>query len=462
VTPHDAVITAISEANPVDPTAQPGPRERAGADAIRRRVLSSPARSRPGAATLVPLLGTVVVLVITVVFLGLGTKHRPPSAAPRTTRTLILQALPGPTPVITPAVMARELQIVRERLSTVSGSLYATLAGRNRIRVVAGRDLLPAERERIVALVAPSAQLYFYDWEANVLTPNGRTVASQLLTQNATALRISQGDGYEAPGDPGSGSMPLYQAVKVASKQPRTPFSPSLSRVGPEYYLFGKPGSAACATAAADGHTPFIRGRYCLLSGPDEETGGRARAQAITDLDAGLPAGVTSAQAAAQGLVLVVPQGTIVIQAANPSPSQQTTFSSAAAQFYVLKDRVALTGEGITHPTQSTDQSGAPDVSFRFTPKSAAQFHEMSARIARRGAHVRPSSQTENQHFAVVLGGVQDHLLTVPSIDFRQYPDGINASGGADIVGGMTATSAKDLATQLRYGALPLNLRALR
>ncbi|HWF51537.1 MAG TPA: hypothetical protein VG294_12940 [Solirubrobacteraceae bacterium] len=462
MTPQDAVIAAISEANPVDLTAPHGPRERAEADAIRRRVLSSPARSRPRAATMVPVLGTVLVLVITAVFLGVGTKQRQPPAAPSTTRTLILQTLPGPTPVITPAVMARELQIVRERLNTVSRSLYATLAGANRIRVVAGRDLSPAERERIVALVAPSAQLYFYDWEANVLTPDGRTVAGQLLTHNASALRISQGSGYAAPGDPGSGGMPLYQAVKLASKQPATPFSPSLSRVGPEYYLFGKPGSPACATAAADGHTVFGKGRYCLLSGPNQETSRTARAQAITDLDAGLPPGVTPAQAAAQSLVLVVPQGTVVIQATNPSPSQQTTFSSATAQFYVLKDRVALTGEGITHPIQSTDQSGTPDVNFRFTPKSTAQFRKTTAQIARRGTNVNLPGQTENQHFAVVLSGVEDRLITVPSIDSRQYPDGIDASGGADITGGMTVTSAKDLATQLRYGALPLNLRALR
>jgi SecD/SecF fusion protein len=456
------VITAISEANPVDPTAQPGPRERAEADAIRRRVLSSPARSRPRAATLVPVLGTVVVLVITAVFLGVGSKHRQPPAAPSTTRTLVLQAVPGPKRVITHAAMARELQIVRERLSTVPGSLHATLAGTDQILVAAGRDLSPAERERIVALVAPTAQLYFYDWEASVRTGNGRIVASQLLTQNASALRISQGDAYRAPGDLGSGSMPLYQAVKLASRQPTRPLSPSLSRVGPEYYLFGKPGSAACATAAADGHTPIIKGQLCLLSGPSEETSGRSRAQAITDLDAGLPAGVTPAQANAQGVVLVVPQGTVVIQADNPGASQQSTFASAMAQFYVLKDGVALTGEGITHPAQSTDSSGAPDVNFRFTPTGAAQFQRITAEIARRGANVSLRGQTENQHFAVVLSGLQDHLITVPSIDFKQYPDGINAGGGADILGGMTATSAKDLATQLRYGASPVNLRALR
>ena len=281
--------------------------------------------------------------------------------------------------------MARELQIVRERLRTLPGSFSATLTGTNLIRVVASRDLSPSERDRIVALVTPSAQLFFYDWEANVLAPNGRTVASQLLTRNASATRISQGGGYRAPGEPGSGSMPLYQAVKLASKQPATPFSPNLSRLGSEYYLFGKPGSAACATAAAEGHIPLMKGRYCLLAGPNQETSRRARAQAITDLDAGLPAGVTPAQTAKQSLMLVVPQGTVVIQAANVLPSQQTTFASATAQFYVLKDRVALTGEVITHPSQGTDPSGAPDVSFRFTPIGAAQFRRITAQIARRG-----------------------------------------------------------------------------
>jgi preprotein translocase subunit SecD len=38
----------------------------------------------------------------------------------------------------------------------------------------------------------------------------------------------------------------------------------------------------------------------------------------------------------------------------------------------------------------------------------------------------------------------------------RRYPDGIIGSSGADITGGFTSKSARDLATELRYGALPL------
>jgi preprotein translocase subunit SecD len=62
----------------------------------------------------------------------------------------------------------------------------------------------------------------------------------------------------------------------------------------------------------------------------------------------------------------------------------------------------------------------------------------------------------------VALIGTESQLLTVPQIDFRQYPDGIVQTGGAsgaDITGGMTAASARDLATRLRYGPLPLALR---
>ena len=51
--------------------------------------------------------------------------------------------------------------------------------------------------------------------------------------------------------------------------------------------------------------------------------------------------------------------------------------------------------------------------------------------------------------------------MTVPSIDYQTYPDGITGGSGADITGGFTTTSAQDLATQLRLGALPINLKLI-
>jgi SecD/SecF fusion protein len=78
--------------------------------------------------------------------------------------------------------------------------------------------------------------------------------------------------------------------------------------------------------------------------------------------------------------------------------------------------------------------------------------------IARRGDLVSGPGQILNQHFAVAL---DDKLITVPQIDFNTYPDGIPGDNGADITGRLTTQSAKDLATQLRLGALPINLQLI-
>jgi len=62
-----------------------------------------------------------------------------------------------------------------------------------------------------------------------------------------------------------------------------------------------------------------------------------------------------------------------------------------------------------------------------------------------------------DQHFAIALDG---RLVTVPSIDFRAYPDGIQSGNRADISGGFTARGARDLAALLRFGPLAVRLVA--
>ncbi len=160
---------------------------------------------------------------------------------------------------------------------------------------------------------------------------------------------------------------------------------------------------------------------------------------------------------------MTVPQGTVVLQAANPSAKTQISASSPNAQFYVLKDNVALTGADITNPQQSTDQNGGgPDVTFGFSGKGESAFQKVTGDIAHRASVASPlgaNTQPQNQHFAVALGGgLNTQLISVPSIDFKQYPDGITGGGGADITGGFTTQSAQDLANLLRLGALPINL----
>ncbi len=355
---------------------------------------------------------------------------------------LVYQGSPtAQTPVVTQDALSRAVDIMRERVDALGVTEpEIQTSGGNQITVGLPdiKDVARAEKQ-----VGTTARLEFYDWEANALTPNGKTVASQLQTQDQQALQISQG-GSGGPGNPGGGSMSLYDAVKLASKQPPERTA-NPARLGSQYYMFGAPGSAACAAAAKQNGTTVVPGQHCLLSGPDTSQ---------SDLLQGLPTGVT----AAEGEQVVVPPGTVVLQAANTSANNQIPFNSPAAQFYVLKDNVALFGNQITNPQQSTDQSGSPDVTFGFTSSGGKAFQDVTAQIARRGELDSIGSQQLNQHFAVAL---DNQLITVPQIDFHQYPDGILGDQGADITGGFTTQSAQDLATQLRLGALPISLKLI-
>jgi SecD/SecF fusion protein len=357
---------------------------------------------------------------------------------------LVYEGQPTPqTPTVTPAALQRAVDIMRQRvdqLGVAEPSIQTT--GNNQITVGLPnvKDTGRAERQ-----VGTTARLYFYDWEANVITPNSKSVASQLVAQASNSTLISQGTTATPPGSPGAGSQNLYDAVKLASEQKNPPIGPYNSRKGPLYYMFGAPGSAACAAAGkAYGFTP-VAGQHCLLSGPDTT---------IADLNQGVPAGVN----ASEGQVVKVPQGIVVLQAVPASFAHPTKVTDPSAQFFVLLDRVGLLGSDITNPQQSTDSSGSPDVSFGFTSTGNREFETITGQIAKRGELDSGLQGQQNQHFAVAL---DTQLITVPQIDFKLYPDGIVGGNGAQITGGFTTQTASDLATQLRLGALPISLKLI-
>jgi preprotein translocase subunit SecD len=333
--------------------------------------------------------------------------------------------------------LASATDLVRERLQALGIKGFRVTAVGDRLVVDLPAGPLDARAQRDVA---KTAQLAFYDWEANALTPNGETVASQLLGQDETALLVSEG-GATGPGSPDAGGVPLYDAVELASKQPPR-VSLDNTRHGAEYYMFGAPASASCVRAAGNAGTQSTPGVHCLLSGPDDTR---------HELLSGLPSGVS----ASAGTALVIPPGTVVIQATDASSGTPTKFSDPAALFYVLRDHASMTGKDITDPLQSTDAAGSPDVAFSFTPQGKSKFQHVTAMVAHRGAFVSGVAQTLYQHFAVAL---DNKLVTVASIDFRAYPDGIQSGNGVDIAGNFTVQSAQDLASQIRHGGLPLHL----
>ena len=252
--------------------------------------------------------------------------------------------------------------------------------------------------------------LFFYDWEANVLTPDGETVASQLPAQDPDAQRISQ-----AAGSPGQGQT-LYDAVKLAQRQRAILNERNGSRLGSARYLFD--------------------GDHAYLAGPE-----RSRADLLSAIDrTSLPAGSEA---------LAVPQGFVVVQAASATPAK-APIGDATARFYVLRDRVALSGKDIKDPRQSFNELNQPDIELRFTNTGKNAFHDVTRTIAQRGTELRlpgVDPRAVLQHFALVLDG---RLISVASIDPQQLPDGIDGERGAVIEGGFTIESAQDLARRLK------------
>ena len=362
---------------------------------------------------------------------------------------LVYQGKPSPqTPKVTQDALNRAVDIMRERVDQLGVSEPEIQTTGSNLITVGLPDVQNTARAE--SEVGTTAELFFYDWEANALTPNGKTVASQLQAQDPTAVQISQGTQFAPPGEPNAGGTALYPAVQLASKQPKAVSSHN-SRLGPQYYIFGAPGSAACAARSKQTGQINNAGQHCLLEEPLSEPYSVPFSQVQQALAQGLPPGVKLSD----GQIYTVQQGTVVLQAANPSASEQIKFDSPEAQFFVLKDNVALRGSDITNPQESTDTAGNPDVEFGFNSKGGNAFQNVTGQIAQRGQQVSTLGQTYDQHFAVAL---DNQLVTVPSIDFKTYPDGITGGSGADITGGFTQQSASDLASVLRLGALPINL----
>ncbi len=318
-------------------------------------------------------------------------------------------------PKVTPDALNRAIDIIRQRVNQLGVSeaqIRRSSSDQITVSLPNVTDVNRAEKQ-----VGTPAQLAFFDWEESVIGPNGKPdPRSGAVT----------GDP-QAPGT-GGGALPLYQAVKRASK--RSPMkAKNNTRLGPAYYLFGA--------------------KHHKLAGPDE-TRGELREDAPGHR---IPPG---------SQVLTVPQGTLVVQAVKPkNPPKGFT-----PKYYVMDDDPGLLGKDVKDPKQTFDNgpggTGEPIVSFDFDSKGKQQFHNITRRLAQRGQRqtigIGASAQQNFQHFAVVL---DRKLISVPYIDFTQYPDGIDASNGADIQGSFTIQSAQDLANLLKLGALPISLKLI-
>jgi len=337
---------------------------------------------------------------------------------------LVYQAKPTAQSAVNEEALQRTVDIMRQRVDQLGvAEPEIERSGKDQITVSLPGVPNAARAEK---QVGTPAQLVFYDWEANLLGPDGKPIAPKLQTGDAQAAQLSQ-----AAGDPGAG-QPLYDAVKLAAAR-HVPRPANALHIEPQFFLF----------ATSPDHR--------LLAGPDDN-----QKDLLSEVGGGQPP---------TSQILVVQPGTTVLQAVDRNAKKQIAFGDPAARFYVLNDSVALFGRDVKNPHQGNNQQSAPDVEFSFTDKGKKEFHDVTRTIAQRGAQLNllqhpASPQQVAQHFAVAL---DRKLISVAFIDFSdpRLADGIDGGTGASIEGGFTIQTAQDLANLIKLGALPIGLKLI-
>src|SRR5262249_51975497 len=161
-------------------------------------------------------------------------------------------------------------------------------------------------------------------------------------------------------------------------------------------------------------------------------------------------------------LIVSVPQGTLVVEEGPTGQPAPDDFNSPEAQWFVVKDRPALSGTDITDPKPNFDQFNQPIVTFNFTDKGRQEFSDVTKAIAQRGLQNAPpgvagNSQLADQysgHIAIVLDG---QVTSRPIVNFVDNPNGIDGRTGAEI-NGLGQQESQDLSQILQIGALPVTL----
>ncbi len=355
---------------------------------------------------------------------------------------LVLQGRPTPQqPTIDNGSMERAVDIIRSGCDQLGVSeIEVSRVGSDQIQVgIPGATSVGKATE----CATKPARLFFFDWEPNLIgrefiigghpgrePPKGPVQEATKEWQEAGRLPTKSENRQLIT----AGAYPTeYAAVKLASEQKPKPDCPKCSSSA-TFYLFSK-----------DKDHKLIDGPEFTKEDLYLSPSGRKRPENV-------------------GTVLKVPQGTIVVSE-KPNDAKGQVLENAEPGWFALKDNPALSGTEITNPKQEFDESGAPNVAFKFTDSGRQAFQEVTRQIAQRGAAsaIGPSSEETAEatsgHFAVVL---DNEVKTRPIINYAQNPDGIDGRTGAQISGGFSGVGdAQDLASFLQRGALPINLNLI-
>jgi SecD/SecF fusion protein len=352
---------------------------------------------------------------------------------------LVYQAKPTAQSKVTTESLERSIEIMRKRVDQLGVAQPEIQRSGSEEIDVALPEVSNATRAQ--EEVGKTAQLQFYDWETNVIGANGEPAPTEGTT---TGDSTTAGPGGVTAG------LPQYQAVLRAAKR-----KPILRDSDTTW-------ESGCTEKQVGG---CIYGSWYLLDTAHEKmlckniSGGSCPPE---ETEQNLYTDGYKPPAGSKSKAVRVNPGTVLVQARPLESKSGKIANDNPNSWYVLNDDPVLKGSDVTNPTQSFEEgaggSGQPDVTFDFTSHGKGIFEKVTKEIAHRGQESQfpgVSREAAQQHFAIVLDG---QLITVPSIDFTKYPEGIDASNGSEISGGFTITSAQNLANELQSGALPLKL----
>ena len=327
---------------------------------------------------------------------------------------LVYQGRPTPqVPEVTPEDVDRAIEIIRERVDTLGVSEpEISRVGADQIQVA-----LPdvQDADRAVERIGTTARLFLYDFEPNVIPPNPDVDNPEERPFNT-----------------------LHQAVEAASKRDPECFQDTCTTGGPTYYLFDSDSLELLGEPSEREQDLFVQ--FEDTQPPNSE-------------------------------ILQVPQGTFVVEDEPPDnpDTDEDESQTGTSQYFLLRDRPALSGDDITNPEQGFDQTtNQPNVTFEFTDEGRAAFQQVTREIAQRGADAYFAATTQppasapadvadqfSGSFAIVLDEV---IESRPIINFAENPDGIDGRTGAQISGLDGLDEAQNIAEVLRIGALPIKL----
>jgi SecD/SecF fusion protein len=335
----------------------------------------------------------------------------------------------------------RSIEIIRQRIDQLGvAEPEVARLGTSEI-TVSLPDITNAQRA--IDQVGTTAQLYFYDWEPNLLgpqraigghpgqePPEGPLKELTKLWEKGSRNVKSKENGQLIA----AGAYPdAYDAALLAAEQPPNQSCEKCSVAKPRFYLFER------------------KAPHKLIAGPE-----------LTKKD--LYISPTGEKRPKNGIVVEVPAGTVLVSE-YPTNEEGKLDETAQPGWFAIKDEPALSGTDITEPKPGEGQFHEPNVNFGFTDKGREAFQEVTRRIAQRGqaqaVGVLNAEQTAalSGHFAVVL---DNEVKSRPIINFQENPDGINGINGAQISGGFQSPQeAQELATTLQIGALPINLKLI-